>query len=46
MVREAGGLVDTVVTVLDRLEGAREALAEGGLELRAVLTARDFDGIG
>lgn len=46
MVREAGGLVDTVVTVLDRLEGAGEALAEGGLALRAVLTARDFDGIG
>ncbi len=42
MVRESGGHVDTVVTVLDRLEGASEALAEHGLTLRAVLTARDF----
>jgi orotate phosphoribosyltransferase len=42
MVREAGGAVDTVVTVLDRLEGAGEALAAEGLSLKPVLTARDF----
>lgn len=46
MVREAGGTVDAVVTVLDRLEGAGEALALEGLTLKAVLTARDFAGIG
>lgn len=42
MIRQAGGITDTVVTVLDRQEGAREALAEAGLELRSVLTADMF----
>ncbi len=42
-VREANGVVDTVVTVVDRLEGARENLAAEGLELLALLEASDFD---
>lgn len=42
LVREAGGTVDTVVTVLDRQEGAEDALTEAGLSLRAVLTADPF----
>ncbi len=42
MVREAGGTVDTVITVLDRQEGAEDALKEAGLALRSVLTAKDF----
>lgn len=42
-VREAGATVEHVVTLLDREEGAREALAEAGLELIAVMTSRDFD---
>lgn len=43
IVREAGATVEHVVTLLDREEGAREALAAAGLELIAVLTASDFD---
>jgi orotate phosphoribosyltransferase len=42
-VREAGGHVDTVVTVVDREEGARENLAAESLELVALLEARDFN---
>ena len=37
--REAGALVDTVYVVVDREEGARERLAEHGIELRALVTA-------
>ncbi len=40
--REAGAKVDTVLTLLDRQEGAREALAEEGLTLMSLLTAADF----
>ena len=40
--REAGATVDTVLTLVDRQEGAREALAEQGLSLRSLLTAQDF----
>jgi orotate phosphoribosyltransferase len=40
--REAGATVDTVLTLLDRQEGAAEALAEQGLELLSLLTAQDF----
>ncbi|MBL8549851.1 MAG: orotate phosphoribosyltransferase [Hyphomonadaceae bacterium] len=40
--REAGGECRLVVTILDRNEGARETLAQHGIELRAVLTAADF----
>lgn len=42
MVRAAGGTVDTVITVVDRQEGAEAALTEAGLTLKAVLTAKDF----
>ena len=42
-IRAAGGAVDRVVTVVDRLQGAREALAREGLELTALLDAGDFD---
>ncbi len=42
-IREAGGTVDHVVTVVDRLQGAREALGREGLRLTALLDAGDFD---
>lgn len=40
--RAEGAIVDTVVTVVDRGEGARDNLAASGLRLEAVLTAADF----
>ena len=42
-VREVGGEVSLAVTVVDRLEGARAALSEHGLELIALIEASDFD---
>ena len=42
-IREVGGDVDEVITVVDRLEGAREALEREGLRLTALLDANDFD---
>ena len=42
IIRQAGGIVDTVVTVVDRLEGAKENLAAAGIALDALFTARDF----
>jgi orotate phosphoribosyltransferase len=41
--REAGLEVSTVVTVVDRLEGAAANLSKHGLKLRALTTARDYD---
>lgn len=41
-IRGAGGLVDTVLSVVDRREGAAENLAAAGLELDAIFTAQDF----
>lgn len=41
-VRAAGGEVNLVLTLLDREEGARELFAQHGVDLRAVLTVRDF----
>ena len=41
--RAVGATVDAIVTILDREEGAREALAEKGLALHAVLRAPEFD---
>ncbi len=41
-VRDAGGTVAKVVTVVDRLQGARENLAKEGLELAALFTRDDF----
>ena len=40
--REAGAVVERVVVVVDREEGAREHLAEHGLELDALVTASDL----
>jgi orotate phosphoribosyltransferase len=40
--RRHGCEVAAVVTVIDRLEGAREALAREGIELRAVFDRNDF----
>ncbi len=41
-VRERGCTVTRVVTVVDRLEGARHYLAQHGLELVALFTTDDF----
>jgi orotate phosphoribosyltransferase len=41
--RAAGATVADIVTLLDREEGAREALAEQGLALHAVMRAPEFD---
>ena len=41
--REAGLEVGTVVTVVDRLEGAEANFSRAGLALRALTTARDYD---
>jgi orotate phosphoribosyltransferase len=41
--RAAGATVEHIVTLLDREEGAKEALAAQGLELQAVLRALEFD---
>ncbi|MFB6123431.1 MAG: orotate phosphoribosyltransferase [Haloferacaceae archaeon] len=40
--REAGAVVSRVLVVVDREEGARERLADHGVELEALLTARDL----
>jgi orotate phosphoribosyltransferase len=41
--REAGLEVRTVVTIVDRLEGAAANFSRHGLELVALTTARDYD---
>ena len=40
--REAGAVVERVVVVVDREEGAQERLAGAGVELEAILTASDL----
>ena len=40
--REAGAVVDRVLVVVDREEGARSLLADHGVELEALLTASDL----
>jgi orotate phosphoribosyltransferase len=40
--RDAGGSVERVLVVVDREEGARERLAEQGVELEALLTASEL----
>ncbi len=40
--REAGAVVDRVLVVVDREEGARENLAEHDIELESLLTASDL----
>jgi len=41
-VKEAGGEVVLVFTLVDRLEGATEEFAKAGLRLRALFTAEEF----
>ena len=41
--REAGAVVDTAVCVIDREAGGREALADLGVEVRAVFTKADLE---
>ena len=41
--REAGATVETVVTIVDRLEGAAANLASHDLRLVALTTARDYE---
>jgi orotate phosphoribosyltransferase len=40
--RDAGAVVDRVLVVVDREEGAREHLADHGVELESLLTASDL----
>ena len=40
--REAGAQVERVLVVVDREEGARETLAEGGVELQSLVTASEL----
>jgi orotate phosphoribosyltransferase len=40
--RDAGATVERVLVVVDREEGARELLADHGIELEALLTATDL----
>jgi len=40
--RDAGAVVDRVLVVVDRQEGARERLADHGIELEALVTAEDL----
>ena len=42
IIRASGGIVDRVITVVDRLEGATDTLAAEGIELEAIFTAPDF----
>jgi orotate phosphoribosyltransferase len=41
--RRAGAVVDTVLCVIDRLSGAKEAFAEKGLTLQSLFTKDDLD---
>jgi orotate phosphoribosyltransferase len=40
--REAGAVVDRVLVVVDREEGARELLADHGIELEALVSASEL----
>ncbi|MFB6134799.1 MAG: orotate phosphoribosyltransferase [Halanaeroarchaeum sp.] len=40
--RDAGAVVDRVIVVVDRQEGAAELLAEHGVELESLITAEDL----
>jgi len=42
-VEEAGGNVKKVIAIVDRLEGAREALAEKNIPLQSIFTKDDVD---
>jgi orotate phosphoribosyltransferase len=41
-VRAEGAIVDRVITVVDRLEGAAETFKSAGIDFQAILTAQDF----
>jgi len=41
-VRKRGCAIAAVITIVDRLEGARERLAEDGIELIALYDTKDF----
>jgi orotate phosphoribosyltransferase len=41
-VRAEGGIVERVITVVDRLEGAAETFRDAGIPFTAILTAADF----
>lgn len=41
-VQELGGTIARVFVIVDRLQGAREALAEKGFDLEALFTRKDF----
>lgn len=43
-VRARGATVDTVITIVDRLEGATDALKQEGIRLRPIFTTRDLLG--
>ena len=40
--RTAGAIVDSALVLIDREEGAAEALERGGIRLLSVFRARDF----
>ena len=40
--RDAGYVVDRVVTIIDRQEGGEEAMKEAGLELKSLFTLEEF----
>ena len=42
VLREEGANIVCVLTIVDRLEGAKENFAAEGLELRAIYTADEF----
>lgn len=44
VVRAEGGIVTRAFTIVDRLEGAEEALRTAGVQLTALFTAKDFLG--
>jgi len=41
-IEEAGGTVERIVAVIDRLEGARENIEQAGLEFHALFTKHDL----
>ena len=42
VVRAEGGIIDRVITVVDRLEGAADTFKAAGIPFQAILTATDF----
>lgn len=42
-VKAEGAIVDRVITVVDRLEGAAETFKAAGIDFQAILTAKDFE---